>query len=144
MESSPSATPLRSAPPLRLSATPTGRRGESPHHGGGHRAGTVQPLPRPRSRPRRILGCSQRRVVLPVHLPVAHQAHELLAHPVSAPGATHWAGLRRPRGGEFDHGHAREGGLVLVVTVNLATGPGGDPSVHFPRWTTRAVEVVFL
>src|SRR5947209_13657641 len=50
----------------------------------------------------------QRRVVLPVHLPVAHEAHEILAHPISAPGATHWAGLRRPCRIYLDHRHARE------------------------------------
>src|SRR5439155_4313688 len=35
-------------------------------------------------------------VDLPIHLPVAHQADEHLAHPISAPSATHWAGLACP------------------------------------------------
>src|SRR3989449_7239511 len=59
----------------------------------------------------------QARVDLAVHLPVAHEAHELLAHPISAPRATHWAGLRRPCRIDFDHGHTREGGLVFDLTM---------------------------
>src|SRR3989449_9906256 len=72
----------------------------------------------------------QARVDLSIHLPVAHQAHEHLAHPISAPGATHWAGLRRPRRVDLDHGHAREGGLVLNLTVNLAARPRGEAAIH--------------
>src|SRR5437763_865915 len=37
-ESPRSATPLRSAPPVRLFLLGAGRRGDSPHHRGGHRA----------------------------------------------------------------------------------------------------------
>src|SRR5213592_3637341 len=69
-------------------------------------------------------------VDLAVHLPVAHQAHELLAHPISAPGATHWAGLRRPRWIDLDDGHAREDGLVLDLTVDLAARPRREAAVH--------------
>src|SRR5207247_3454330 len=57
-------------------------------------------------------------VDLPVHLPVAHQAHEHLAHPISAAGATHWAGLGRPLRVHIDDGHAGEGGLVLDLTID--------------------------
>src|SRR2546425_12887818 len=59
----------------------------------------------------------QARVDLSIHLPVAHEAHEHLAHPISAPGATHWAGLARPCGVDLDHGHTREGGLVFDLTM---------------------------
>src|SRR3990170_6343928 len=86
----------------------------------------------------------QRRVVLLVHLPVAHEAHEVLAHPVSAPGATRGAGLRCPHRVDLDHGHAREGGLVLDLTMDLATRPRGQPPVHPPRATARAVEAEVL
>src|SRR5437899_6644619 len=51
-------------------------------------------------------------VDLPVHLPVAHQADEHLAHPISAPSATHWAGLTGPCRIDLDDGHTREGGLA--------------------------------
>src|SRR5437870_12841579 len=71
-------------------------------------------------------------VDLPVHLPVAHQADELLAHPVSAPGATRWAGLTCPLSVDLDHGHAREGGLVLDLTMDLAARPRGQATVHSP------------
>src|SRR5213594_741487 len=69
-------------------------------------------------------------VDLPVHLPVAHLADEHLAHPISAPGATHWAGLAGPCSVDLDDGHAFEGGLVLDLTVDLATRPGGETAVH--------------
>src|SRR5437667_11880200 len=62
-------------------------------------------------------------VDLPVHLPVAHQADEHLAHPISAPSATHWAGLTGPCGIDLDDGHAFEGGLVRHLAVNLASQP---------------------
>src|SRR2546425_8972307 len=62
-------------------------------------------------------------VDLAVHLPVAHQAHEVLAYPISAPGATHWAGLTRPCRIDLDDGHAREGGLVLDLAVDFGTRP---------------------
>src|SRR5213594_2704211 len=60
-------------------------------------------------------------VDLPVHLPVANEAHEILAYPISAPSATHWAGLTGPRGIDFDDRHAREGGLVLDLTMDHRT-----------------------
>src|SRR2546425_10097759 len=41
-------------------------------------------------------------VDLTIHLPVAHLADEILAHPISAPSATHWAGLTGPRGIDCD------------------------------------------
>src|SRR5437870_8482110 len=62
-------------------------------------------------------------VDLTIHLPVAHQADEHLAHPISAPGATYRAGLTGPRGIDLDDGHAFEGGFVLNLTVNLASRP---------------------
>src|SRR5712691_12333896 len=68
-------------------------------------------------------------VDLPVHLPVAHQADEHLAYPISAPGATHWAGLTGPRGVDLDDGDAGKGGLVLDLTVDLTAGPGGEAAV---------------
>src|SRR2546428_4778425 len=61
-------------------------------------------------------------VDLPVHLPVAHLADEHLAHPISAPSATHGAGLTGPCRVDFDDGHAGKGGLVFDLTVNLAAG----------------------
>ncbi len=79
-------------------------------------------------------------VDLPVHLPVAHLADEHLAHPISAPSATHWAGLTGPLRVDFDDRHAREGGLVFDLTVDLATGPGGETTIRSPRAAARAVE----
>src|SRR3989441_13207431 len=78
-------------------------------------------------------------VDLAVHLPVAREAHELLAHPISAPRATHWAGRRWPCGIDFDDWHAREGGLVLDLTVDLTAGPGGEATVHPTGPTSRTV-----
>src|SRR5436309_9415163 len=49
-------------------------------------------------------------VDLPVHLPVAHQADEHVAHPISAPGTTHWAGLGCPLRVDLDDRNAFEGG----------------------------------
>src|SRR2546425_778276 len=69
-------------------------------------------------------------VDLPVHLPAAHLADEHLAHPISAPSATHWAGLTGPCGIDLDHGHTFEGGLVLDLTMDFAARPRGEPSVH--------------
>src|SRR3970282_700051 len=57
-------------------------------------------------------------VDLAVHAPFALQALEHLAHPISAPGATRWAGLGRPLRVDLDDRHALEGGLVLDLTVN--------------------------
>src|SRR2546422_7223079 len=48
-------------------------------------------------------------VDLTIHLPVANEAHEILAHPISAPGATHWAGLTGPLRVDLDDGHALAG-----------------------------------
>src|SRR5213594_383472 len=72
-------------------------------------------------------------VDLAIHLPVAHQADEHLAHPISAPGATHWAGLGRPLRVHLDDRHAGEGGLVLDLTMDLAAGPGREASIHAVR-----------
>src|SRR2546422_3947632 len=69
-------------------------------------------------------------VDLTIHLPVAHLADEHFAHPISAPSATHWAGLRRPRGIDLDDRHARKGGFVLDLTMDLASRPRGESSVH--------------
>src|SRR3989454_7542558 len=62
-------------------------------------------------------------VDLAVHLPVTREAHEILAHPISAPSVTHWAGLAGPGGIDLDDGHAFEGGLVLDLTMDLASRP---------------------
>src|SRR3990172_8722020 len=64
----------------------------------------------------------QARVVLAVHLPVAREAHEVLAHPVSAPRATRWAGLGGPRWIDLDDRDARRERFV------------GDLSVQFTPW----------
>src|SRR2546428_3713712 len=79
-------------------------------------------------------------VDLPVHLPVANEAHEHLAHPISAPGATHGAGLTGPRGVHFDDGHAFEGGLVFDLTMNLSPRPGGEAAIHPTGAAACAVE----
>src|SRR3989454_1251105 len=68
-------------------------------------------------------------VDLPVHLPVAHLADEHLAHPISAPSATHWAGLTRPSWIHLDDWNAFEGGLVFDLTMDLTAGPGGQAAV---------------
>src|SRR2546428_11619666 len=81
------------------------------------------------------------RVDLAIHLPVAHQAHELLAHPISAPGATHWAGLRRPCWIDFDDGNARENGFVFDPAVDLAPWPAGEATIHPPGAAPCAVEL---
>src|SRR5207245_9137099 len=65
-------------------------------------------------------------VDLTIHLPVAHQTDEHLAHPISAPSATHWAGLAGPCGIDLDDRNAFEGGFVLDLTMNLSTRPGGQ------------------
>src|SRR2546425_10645445 len=62
-------------------------------------------------------------VDLAIHLPVAHQADEHLAHPISAPSATPWAGLRRPCWIDLDDGHAGKGGLVFDLPMNFASRP---------------------
>src|SRR3989475_5858924 len=79
-------------------------------------------------------------VDLPVHLPVAHQTHEHLAHPISAPGATHWAGLTGPRGVHFDDWHTFEGGFVLDLTMDHRTRPGGKAAIHPTGAAACAVE----
>src|SRR5438093_3222255 len=79
-------------------------------------------------------------VDLAVHLPIAHQAHEHLAHPISAPSATHWAGLTGPRGIDFDDRHAFEGRLVLDLTMGLPPRPARKTPVHLPRSAPRAVK----
>src|SRR5437899_5277665 len=73
-------------------------------------------------------------------IPVAHQADEILAYPISAPSATHWAGLAGPGGIDLDDGHAFEGGLVLDLTMNLASRPRGESTVHPTRPTACAAE----
>src|SRR5213594_2092701 len=69
-------------------------------------------------------------VDLTIHLPVAHLADEHLAHPISAPSATHWAGLGCPLRVDLDDGQSGEGGLVLDLTMNLASRPRGETAVH--------------
>src|SRR5207245_9380595 len=77
---------------------------------------------------------------LPLHLPVAHQTHAHLAHPSSAPGATHWAGLAGPRGVHLDDWHTFEGGFVLDLTTDHRTRPGGEAAVHPTGNASRTVE----
>src|SRR3989449_9414205 len=62
-------------------------------------------------------------VDLTIHLPVAHLADEHLAHPISAPSATHGAGLTGPRGIDFDDRHTRENGFVFNLAMDLGTRP---------------------
>src|SRR2546427_6966965 len=69
-------------------------------------------------------------VDLAIHLPVANEAYEILAHPISAPCATHWAGLTGPCRVDLDDGHAREGGLVLDLAMNLPTRPRRESAVR--------------
>src|SRR2546427_963703 len=69
-------------------------------------------------------------VDLTIHFPVAHQADEHLAHAISAPSATHWAGLGRPRRVDLDDRHAFEGGLVFDLTMDFGTRPRGEAAVH--------------
>src|SRR2546428_4318599 len=83
-------------------------------------------------------------VDLAIHLPVAHQAHEHLAHPISAPGATHGAGLTGPCRVHFDDGHAFEGGLVFDLTMNLSPRPGGEAAIHPTGAAACAVECEVL
>src|SRR3989475_5426814 len=83
-------------------------------------------------------------VDLAIHLPVAHLADEHLAHPISAPSATHWAGLTGPCRVHFDHRHAREGGLVLNLTVDLTAAPGGKAAIHPAGAAACAVECEVL
>src|SRR3989441_6233703 len=69
-------------------------------------------------------------VDLTIHLPVAHQTDEHLAHPISAPSATHWAGLTGPCGIDFDDRDAFEGGLVFDLAMELAARPDRETPVH--------------
>src|SRR3989475_11752563 len=69
-------------------------------------------------------------VDLTIHFPVAHQADEHLAHPISAPSATHWAGLTGPCRVHFDDGHAFEGGLVLNLTMDFTARPRCTLTIH--------------
>src|SRR5256712_11956452 len=69
-------------------------------------------------------------VDLSIHLPIAHLADEILAHPISAPSATHWAGFTRPRGVDLDDGHTFEGGLVLDLTMDFTARPGCTLTIH--------------
>src|SRR5207245_9269358 len=79
-------------------------------------------------------------VDLSIHLPVAHQADEHVAHPISAPSATHWAGLTGPLRVHFDDGYAFEGGLVLDLAMDCSTRQRGESSVHSMGTTGSAVE----
>ena len=83
-------------------------------------------------------------VDLAIHFPVAREAHELLAHPISAPSATHWAGLTRPRGVDLDDRHTGEGGLVLDLAVDFRARPRGQAAVHASGTSARAVECEVL
>src|SRR5713226_7197454 len=69
-------------------------------------------------------------VDLPVHLPVAHQADEHLAHPISAPSATHWADLTGPCRIDFDDGHAFQESLVEDLAMNFSARPRCAPTTH--------------
>src|SRR5437867_6466570 len=77
-------------------------------------------------------------VVLPIHLPVAHKAGEVLAHPISAPCATRWAGLGRPGWVDLDDGDAGGERLVFDLAVEFAPRPRGEPTSH-PRSSTAAL-----
>jgi len=79
-------------------------------------------------------------VDLPVHLPVAHLADEHLAHPISAPSATHRAGLAGPCRVHFDHRHTFKGGLVFDLAMHLASRPRVQPAVHPSGPTTCTVQ----
>src|SRR5712691_3905583 len=79
-------------------------------------------------------------VDLPVHFPVAHQADEILAYPISAPGAIRWAGLAGPLRVDLDDGHAREGGLVLNLAMDFASRPRVQAAVHPVRASACSVE----
>src|SRR2546426_2322172 len=69
-------------------------------------------------------------VDLTIHLPVANEAHEILAHPISAPSATHWAGLTGPLRVDLDDGHAREDGFIFDLAMELAARPDRETPVH--------------
>src|SRR5213594_3870382 len=69
-------------------------------------------------------------VDLPVHLPVAHQADEHLAHPISAPGATHWAGLTGPCGIDLYYRYACESGFVSDLALDLSARPRRETPIH--------------
>src|SRR2546428_13588576 len=79
-------------------------------------------------------------VDLTIHLPVAHQADEHLAHPISAPSATHWAGLTGPRWVDLHDGHTREGGLVFDLTMDFAARPRSTPTIHPSGKSSRPAE----
>src|SRR5438309_4808179 len=78
-------------------------------------------------------------VDLTIHLPIAHQADEHLAHPISAPRATHWAGLRRPCWIHLNDWNSGERGFILDLPVDFATRPGRESAVHPARDSTRTV-----
>src|SRR5713226_8787976 len=83
-------------------------------------------------------------VDLPVHLPVAHQADEHLAHPISAPGATHWAGLSCPLRVHFDDGHTPREGLVVDQAVQLPLRPRREAAPHLSSTSTASWHLEFL
>src|SRR2546428_6751777 len=79
-------------------------------------------------------------VDLSSHLPVAHQADEHLAYPISAPGATHWAGLTGPLRVHFDDGHACVDGFVFDLAMELGTRPRRKTAVHSVGTASRPVQ----
>src|SRR3989441_10059667 len=80
----------------------------------------------------------QCRVVLSIHFPVTYEAHEILAHPISAPSATHGAGLTGPCRIDLDDGHAPKGGLVFDLAMNLPVGPRRKATVDPTRFAVQA------
>src|SRR5213593_905086 len=89
-------------------------------------------------------------VDLSIHLPVAREAHEILAHPISAPSATHWAEIgvrRRPvsRSNEYDwfaamsRGFLTSGGELFRFFLMRRRWPFSKP-----RATSNADRIYFL
>ena len=89
-------------------------------------------------------------VDLTIHLPVTREAHEILAHPISAPSATHWAEIgvrRRPvsRSNEYDwfaamsRGFLTSGGELFRFFLMRRRWPFSKP-----RATSNADRIYFL
>ena len=89
-------------------------------------------------------------VDLTIHFPVTREAHEILAHPISAPSATHWAEIgvrRRPvsRSNEYDwfaamsRGFLTSGGELFRFFLMRRRWPFSKP-----RATSNADRIYFL